>query len=135
MRFFRSNLLIMLGLFLTIGASSVLADRDHKRPKNTGTLSVRTTEASYPVNVDGQFVGMSGVGSGAEFYLSPGFHTVEVKGPEGKIWRDDIEIRRDQKNCVCLKVVRETISSPCPYRFELSGPDRVTEGDLVTLLQ
>jgi hypothetical protein len=128
----RSNLILVFGLILTFGVSAAFADGDNKRPKNSGTLSIRTTEASYPVKVDGQYVGMSGVGTGAEFYLLPGFHTVEVTGPDGKVWRDDIEIRRNQKNCVCLKIIRETISSPCPYRFDLNGPDRVTEGDLVT---
>jgi len=135
MRLTKYNFAFVLGLILMIGASAVLAngsDDKNKRPKNTGTLSVKTTEESYPVKVDGQYVGMSGVGQGAEFYLSPGFHTVEVTGPDGKTWKSELEIRKGQKNCVCLKIVRETITKPCPYRFHLEGPDRVSEGDLVT---
>ena len=131
----RNNFLFVIGLIVTLGISTVMAnggDDRNKRPKNTGTLSVRTTETSYPVKVDGQYVGDSGVGTGAEFYLAPGFHTVEVTGPDGKIWKDEVEIRRDQKHCICLKIVRETITTPCPYRFHLEGPDRITEGDLVT---
>ena len=31
-----------------------------------------------------------------------------------------------------MKVVTETLNTPCPYRFHLEGPDKVTEGDLVT---
>lgn len=118
-----------------LGFTTAFANVDDpkpKRPKNTGTLSVKTTETSYPVRVDGQYVGESGVGTGAEFYLTPGFHTVEVVGPDGKIWRDQIEIRKDLKHCICLKIVRETISTPCPYRFSLDGPERISEGDLVT---
>jgi hypothetical protein len=99
-----------------------------------GTLSVKTSETSYPVKVDGRYAGESGVGEGAEFYLEPGIHTVEVEGPNGRIWKDQIEIRRGQKHCVCLKIVTETITTPCPYRFTLDGPEKITEGDLVTFV-
>ena len=88
MRVNRNNFLFVIGLIVTLGISTVMAnggDDKNKRPKNTGTLSVRTTETSYPVKVDGQYVGDSGVGTGAEFYLSPGFHTVEVTGPESEV--------------------------------------------------
>jgi hypothetical protein len=135
MRVNRYNFLFVIGLVLTFGLSTVLAnggDNKSKRPKNTGTLSVRTTEAAYPVKVDGQYVGNSGVGTGAEFYLAPGIHTVEITGPDGKVWTDEITIRRDQKHCICLKTVRETTSKPCPYRFHLEGPEKIKEGDLVT---
>ncbi len=135
MRFKRYNFLFVAGLVLTLGLTTAFAggvDKDNKRPKNTGTLSVKTSDKAYPVKVDGQYVGMSGVGHGAEFYLPPGIHTVEVTGDDGKVWVDEIEIVRDRKHCICLKMIRETITKPCPYRFHLEGPDRITEGDLVT---
>ena len=135
MRVNRYNFLFVIGIVAMLSVTAVMgksADDRSKRPKNTGTLSVKTTETSYPVKVDGQYVGDSGVGTGAEFFLAPGIHTVEVTGPDGKVWKDQIEIRKDQKHCVCLKIVRETISTPCPYRFSLDGPDRISEGDLVT---
>lgn len=134
MRSNRYNFLFVIGLMLTLGLTTAMAGGKDKskRPKNTGILSVRTADQSYPVRIDGLDAGMSGVGSGAEFYLAPGFHTVEVLGPDGKIWKDQIEIRRDQKNCICLKVVRNENGTPCPYRFHLEGPDRVDEGDLIT---
>ena len=135
MRAIRYNFLFVIGLMLTLGISAALAAGDNhsrKHRKGMGTLSVRTTPDAMPVRIDGQLVGMSGVGSGVEFYLTPGFHTVEVTAPDGKVWKDEIEIVRDHKNCVCLKFVSETISTPCPYRFHLEGPDKVMEGDLVT---
>ncbi len=135
MRVIRYNLSFVFGMILAVGMSAALvsgADHKPKHPKNTGTLTVKTTEAPLPVKVDGKYVGMSGVGTGAEFYLSPGIHTVEVTEPGGKVWRDEIEIRRDSKSCICLKTISQTITTPCPYRFHLDGPERVTEGDLVT---
>ena len=131
MRVNRYNFLFVIGLVITLGLTTAFAN-DTKRPKNTGTLSIKTTETSYPVKVDGKYVGESGVGTGAEFFLAPGIYNVEVGGPDGKVWRDRIEILKDKKHCVCLKIVRETISTPCPYRFTLDGPDRISEGDLVT---
>lgn len=138
MRHFRFNFLFVVGLILILGLATVFAaesggDKNkNKRPKNVGILSVRTTPAAYQVRVDGQVVGMSGVSTGAEFYLAPGMHRVEVEGANGQTFSRDIEIRRDQKNCVCLKVVENSTSRPCPYDIVVSGPDRVVEGDLIT---
>ncbi len=134
MRVNRYNFLFVIGLMVTLGLTTAFASDDDRprRPKNTGTLSIKTTETSYPVKIDGQYVGESGVGTYADFYLTPGIHTVEVGGPDGKVWREEIEIRKDRKHCVCLKIVRESITTPCPYRFSLDGPERITEGDLVT---
>jgi len=133
MRAFRYNLLFIIGLLFTLGLSTAMAaDNDFKGHKGMGMLTVRTSPDAMPVKVDGQSVGMSGVGTGAEFYLTPGLHTVEVFAPDGKVWTDEIEIHRAQKNCVCLKFISETITTPCPYRFHVEGPDKVMEGDLVT---
>ena len=120
---------------LVLGISSVFAnggDDKKKKGSDTGTLSIRTTEESYPVSVDGNSMGMTGVGSGRDIDLSPGFHTVEVFGPDGRTFKGEIEIVRGRKNCLCLKIVRTVTSTPCPYRFHLNGPDNVSEGDLVT---
>ncbi|MFL6373621.1 MAG: hypothetical protein ACJ73D_03030, partial [Pyrinomonadaceae bacterium] len=134
MRVTRYNLLAVVALLLTFGITAIMASPadDHHRPKNTGTLTVRTTPNSYPVKVDGQFVGMSGVGNGAEFYLAPGVHTVEVTGPNGAIFTRQIDIARDHKHCICLKVIENTITKNCPYRFHLNGPGEIEEGDLIT---
>lgn len=128
---------MLCGLILAISAGSASAniggDKDkNKRPKNTGILSVKTSPQSMPIRIDGQDMGMTGTGSGREFYLAPGFHTVEVTAPDGKVWKQEIEIRKDQKHCVCLKTVEETTSKACPYRYRLEGPGRIKEGDLVT---
>ncbi|MEQ1646099.1 MAG: hypothetical protein ABL959_21790, partial [Pyrinomonadaceae bacterium] len=134
MRVNRSNVLFVVGLMLMLGVSSVFAGGNDKKkiPKDMGVLSIKTTEASYPVKVNGQYVGMSGVGEGAEFFLKPGIYEVEIAGPDGKVWKDELEVLKGRKNCVCLKIVRETVSKACPYRFTLDGPTRINEGDLVT---
>src|SRR5687768_4244502 len=121
MRVNRYNFLFVIGLVLTLGLSTAFAadrdDRGKKRPKNMGTLSVKTSGESLPVKVDGQLVGMSGVGTAAEWHLSPGLHTVEVGGPDGTVFTEEVMIPRDGKHCICLKIVQEIITTPCPYRF------------------
>ncbi len=108
------------------------ADDKNKRPKNTGILSVKTTPTAFPVKVDGKIVGMSGVDIPAEFFLAPGLHTVEIEGPNGQTFSKELEIRRNAKNCICIKIVEQSISRPCPYDVRVDGPDKVLEGDLVT---
>lgn len=134
MRVNRLNFLVLITVALIVGLSTVYAadDSGKKQPKDTGTLSIRTTEAAYPVRIDGVDRGMTGVGTPAIYFLTPGMHKVEVLGPDGKTWSHDIEIRRGVKNCVCLKIVRTPVYGDCPYNFRLDGPEKVLEGDIIT---
>jgi PEGA domain len=135
----RYNLLFVLGLILTLGLSTTFAAGDkndkkkNSKEKDMATLTVKTSPASMPVKVDGEYIGMSGVGTGAEFYITPGTHTVEVSSPDGKTRSAPVTINIDKgrKVCVCLKLVEETRSKPCPYSFHLEGPGRVMEGEQV----
>ncbi len=126
--------MFVIGLMLTLGMTSAFGfgDDKNKRPRNTGILTVKTSPVSYPVKIDGEYKGMSGIGTGAEIYLEPGVHKLEIEFPNGKIYAKDIEIIKDRKNCVCLKYIEETIKRPCPYDVSVSGPDKVLEGDLIT---
>jgi hypothetical protein len=124
---------LFLGLFLACGLTEVSAQNNgSRRPKNTGTLTVKTSPVAYPVKVNNQVLGMSGVNTPAEFYLPPGTHQLVIEGPNGRNFSKEIEIRRDVKECICLRIVEETISRACPYNIQLSGPERVIEGDLIT---
>lgn len=128
----------VLSLILTLCILPVFAggkdDETKKRPKNTGILTVKTSPDARTVKVDGQVLGMSGVEEAAEFWLSPGFHTLEVEGPNGKSFIKQLEIRKDTRNCVCLKIVERTESEACPYNVSVVGPDKVLEGDLITFV-
>jgi hypothetical protein len=130
MRKISYNFLFIIGLTLTLGLTSAFSQ--DRRPKNTGILTVKTSPVAYAVKVDGAYLGMSGTGSGAEFFLTPGVHTLEVEFPNGKVYTKEIEIFKDRKNCVCLRYIEETIKRPCPYDVSVSAPERVLEGDLIT---
>ncbi len=123
----------VLGLMLTCGLTTAFAQKnDNRRPKDTGTLTVKTSPVAYPVRVNNQLLGMSGVNSPAEFYLPPGTHQLVIEGPNGRNFTKEIEVRKDVRNCVCLKVVEEVTTRACPYNISVTAPDRVIEGDLIT---
>ncbi|MBV9215832.1 MAG: hypothetical protein JO053_06615 [Acidobacteria bacterium] len=135
MRVIRYNFLFVIGLALLLGATTAFGydhhDKDHKRPKDAGTLTVRTTPAAYPIKIDGEYRGMSGVNEAAIFYLTEGTHRIYIEGPNGQVWEKDVYIARGEKNCICLKVIERTEYRPCPYDFHLTGPDMVEEGDTI----
>jgi hypothetical protein len=136
MRRISCNLILAVGLILTLGymSETFAANNDVKRPRNAGILSVQTTPESYDVLVDGVKIGQSGVGTPAEFYLSPGVHRIEVLGPKGQTFVKEIEFRKGVKNCICLRVIEETKTRPCPYDVRVDAPSEVKDGDLVTFV-
>lgn len=131
MRKIRYNFLFVIGLMLIFGTATTVFSQN-KQAKNSGILTVKTSPASYPVRVDGQVIGMSGVGSEAVFYLTPGEHTVEVEGPSGQKFSKTITFVKGQKHCICLKVLETTTKRPCPYDIYVQGPDeKVKEGTVI----
>jgi hypothetical protein len=103
------------------------------RGKNSAILSVKTSPESMPVFVDGQQVGMSGVGKyGADFYVTPGVHRVEVRGPEGHTFDHEYTFVKNRRECVCLKVEKTPHSRPCPYDVHVDAQENVLEGASIT---
>ena len=140
MRNTRFRFLFVLGLMLTLGLATAFAggiDKKKKRkkiPKNMGAISVKTTNEARTVRIDGKEVGFSGTAEGAEFYVTPGVHLVEVIGPNGKTFSREINVVKKARHCICLAFVEKVSTRPCPYDMRVSGPNSVTEGDLATFV-
>lgn len=143
MRKIRYEFLIIAGLILTLGTSAVFADgkKDKKKddpsrvPKGRAEITVKTSEVAYPVKIDGEYRGMSGVDTAARFDVDPDVpHTVEIEGPAGtKPYVKSFQsIRKGTRECICLKTVTRTDSKACPYYIRLEGPERVYEGEVIT---
>ncbi len=137
----KSKLFMVLALILSIGIGSAFGavsdkkKKDEKRPKNTGVLSVKTTPNPLTVRVDGQVVGVAGTIDAAEFYLTPGPHTVEIEGPNGVPFVKEINVVKDVKNCICLNVVERVVTKKCPYDISVSAPTgEYEDGSLVTFV-
>lgn len=135
MRKIRNGFLMLMGLLLMFGvAYTPVSAQKSKRPKNTGMLTVRTSPAAYSVRVNGEFLGMSGTDSPAEFNMPPGNYELEVEFPNGKMFTKPISIVENKKNCICLSYITDTNTRECPYNVRVDGPDEVVEGDLITFV-
>lgn len=124
----------ILAFILILLSLAAFANDERKPPKNMGILSIKTSPDSYPVVIDGVIIGMSGVNTPAEFYLPPGTHKLEIRGPNGQVYTKEIEVRKGVRNCICVKVVETVTKRPCPYDVLVEGPDKIREGDLVTFV-
>jgi hypothetical protein len=141
MRRISCNFILAVGLILTLGwvNEAFAGNADAKRPRNAGVLSVQVTfeelakPASYRVLVDGKEIGMSGNRTPSIFYLAPGVYTVEIIGVDDKVYYEkEIEIRKKEKNCICLRIVEREERKPCPYdvRVEVTK-QAAAEGETV----
>ncbi len=126
----RYSFLLAIGLVLIFGTASTALSQ--KRNKNLGYLSVKSSPDAYPVRIDGDLVGMSGVGRGKEFELSEGEYLVEVEGPDGQKFEKEVTIRKRERLCICLTVRKEIETRPCPYNIVVDVDEEVYEGDTVT---
>jgi len=112
-------------------ATFAFADEKKKTKKTTGTLKVTTESGSYPVYIDGQFVGNSSPNE-AVMDVQTGTRTVEIRFPNGKSFIKSYPFSTTQPVCICFKKVVRTINTPCPHLAQVGAPEVVTDGDLVT---
>lgn len=66
--------------------------------------------------------------------IEPGVHTVQVTLPNGEYWIREIDLPAGRVKCVKVNYVRlEPLpKSPCPYPLNVSAPEQVTEGEIIT---
>ncbi|GEM_PF-6080095 len=112
-------------------ATFAFADEKKKTKKTTGTLKITTEQGSYPVYVDGQFIGNSSPNE-AVMDVQTGTRTVEVRFPNGKSFTKSYPFTTTQPVCICFKKITRSINTPCPHLVQVGAPDVVTDGDLVT---
>lgn len=136
MRKISKNFLLIAGLMLTLGMVTAVSANNNdvitKIPKNMSVISVQTDEP-MTVYVDGVEIGRT-QGNQIKFErtVTPGIHEVKIVNAEGKPYIKTQTFNKNVRNCICLKTVRTKIETPCPYNISVSGPDKVTEGDLIT---
>lgn len=66
--------------------------------------------------------------------IEPGVHTVQVTLPNGEYWIREIDLPAGRVKCVKVNYVRlEPLpKSPCPYPLNVSAPEQITEGEIIT---
>lgn len=123
-------LLAALMVFGFASASDVSA-----KPKKAkyGTIKILTNPAGLLLVIDGQARGETLTDYRA-FDLNPGVHTVSVTLPNGKLWTRDIEVPAGRVKCVVVnyRKLPPLPKSPCPYPVNVSAPQTVNEGEIIT---
>ena len=110
------------------------ADVQAKTKKaNYGTIKILTNPGGLLLMVDGKPRGETRTEYTA-IDLEPGMHNVQVKLPNGQFWIRDIELPAGRVKCVVVnyRPLPPLPKSPCPFPVNISAPQQVTDGEIIT---
>lgn len=108
--------------------------KDKKNRKVTyGRIKVTSNYPNAPILVDGIERGRTGP-TAVEIDMLPGTYNVEVQFSPTKSYRTAVDVIAGKQNCLCLNYTKRTITLPCPYQVEVSAPEVVNDGDLITFV-
>ena len=122
--------LVVLALLVFI--PSLEASAKTKKAKY-GTVKILTNPGGLLLTIDGQPRGETRT-EYTSIDLAPGVHSVSVTLPNGKLWTRDIEVPAGRVKCVVVnyKPLPPLPKSPCPYPVQVSAPEKVNEGEIIT---
>ena len=115
--------------FIAVYPSSAFAN---KKPKH-GIMKISSAPGGLLLTIDGKPHGET-LTEYREFNLEPGVHNVAVKLPNGTMWTREIEVLAGRIKCVKVgyKPLLPPAKSPCPFPVNISAPQNVAEGEIVT---
>ena len=122
---------VLLALsFFAVQASNVAAK---SKKVKYGTIKILTTPGGLLLNIDGKPRGETKTEYLA-FDLEPGVHNVQVRLPNGQFWMRDIEVPAGRVKCVVVnyRPLPPIAKSPCPFPVNISAPNQVTDGEIIT---
>lgn len=105
------------------------------KPKKAkyGVIKILTTPGGLLLTIDGTPRGET-KSEYTAYELSPGVHTVSVTLPNGKLWTREIEVPAGRIKCVVVnyRPLPPLPKSPCPFPVNVSAPQTVNEGEIIT---
>lgn len=105
------------------------------KPKRAkfGTMKILSTPGGLMLTIDGKPRGETSTEYRA-FDLEPGLHKVEIKLPNGTYWKRDIEVPAGRVKCVVVnyRPLPPLPKSPCPFPVNVSAPQQVNDGEIIT---
>ena len=121
--------LLALGFFV---APATTASAKSKKAKYA-TIKILTNPAGLLLMIDGKPHGETTTDYRA-FDLDAGLHTVQVRLPNGKFWVREVELPAGRVKCVVVnyRPLPPLPKSPCPFPVSISGPNQVTDGEIIT---
>lgn len=106
-----------------------------KRKAKYGTIKILTTPGGLPVSIDGKSYGTTTT-EYRPIDLDPGLHTIVVIMPSGQRWTREIDLPAGRIKCIALnyKPSPPPLKSPCPFPVNVSAPNQVNEGEIITYM-
>lgn len=124
-----------LAALLVFGFCAAQPANVSAKPKKAkyGTIKILTNPGGLLLTIDGKPRGETMTEYRA-IDLDPGVHNVQVRLPNGQFWIRDIELPAGRVKCVVVKYrpLPPLPKSPCPFPVNISAPEQVTEGEIIT---
>ena len=98
-----------------------------------GTIKILTNPGGLLLTIDGKTQGET-MSEYRAIDLEPGIHNVQVRLPNGQFWIRDIELPAGRVKCVVVnyRPLPPLPKSPCPFPVNISAPNQVTDGEIIT---
>ena len=98
-----------------------------------GTIKILTNPAGLLLMIDGKPRGETTADYRA-FDVDAGLHTIQVRLPNGNFWTREIDMPAGRVKCVVVnyRPLPPLPKSPCPFPVNISAPNQVTEGEIIT---
>ena len=122
--------LLALTVFATV-TSNVSAKP--KKPTKYSRIRILSDPGGLLLTIDGKPHGET-LTEFRDFDLEPGVHNVQVTLPNGQYWIREIDLPAGRIKCVKVNYnpLPPLPKSPCPYPLNISAPQQVTEGEIIT---
>jgi PEGA domain len=123
-------MLLALPLVLFSSYSNVFAK---SKKAKYGTIKIMSTPAGLLLTIDGKPHGETAADYRA-FDLEPGTHSVDIRLPNGTHWTRSIDLPAGRVKCVVVnyRPIPPIPASPCPFPVNISAPQTVNEGEIIT---
>jgi hypothetical protein len=123
---------IALFAFVFFAVPATTASAKARKAKYA-TIKIMTNPAGLLVMIDGKPHGETTADYRA-FDLDAGLHTVQVRLPNGQFWTRELELPAGRVKCVVVnyRPLPPVPKSPCPFPVNISAPNQVTEGEIIT---
>jgi hypothetical protein len=121
----------LLALTLFVVPATVASAKTKK--VNYGTIKILTNPGGLLLTIDGKPHGETTTEYRA-INLDPGVHSVQVRLPNGQFWIHEIELPAGRVKCVVVnyRPLPPLPKSPCPFPVNISAPQQVTDGEIIT---
>lgn len=106
-----------------------------KKPKY-GTIKILTVPGGFPLEVDGRSFGVTST-EYRSLDLDPGIRRISISLPDGHRWTREINVIAGRIKCLALTyrpAAPPPPPSPCPFPVNVSAPQTVNDGEVITFL-